>query len=252
MAHLDTVSQQPFHPPNEPSQEPAAPPPPGPPEPPVAGLVLRAVRDARGPQGSGAGRSRRTAGEPGRPSPPGGAGADGRSAVGSPTARGRGGRRRDGGADGRVFRGRRGPCEARGESADAGARARPRHCPRRGPGGRLAADARRGTEVGSPGGSRVVRGVVRPGRRVHRCRDRGARDDVDRRVRMARLFRAAGDPHRGWLAERPDPDGGPEPQGGPHPARARAREPRPDGTCSSSGDGAEARVCNPPHRRGRR
>jgi hypothetical protein len=31
MAHLDTVSQQPFHPPNEPSQEPAAPPTPRPP-----------------------------------------------------------------------------------------------------------------------------------------------------------------------------------------------------------------------------
>ena len=33
-------------------------------------------------------------------------------------------------------------------------------------------------------------------------------------------------------------DGGPEPQGGPHPARDRASEPRPDGRCSSSGDGS--------------
>jgi hypothetical protein len=52
MAHLDTVSQQPFHPPNEPSQEPAAPPPPGPPEPPSPGwsfepFETREVRKAR-------------------------------------------------------------------------------------------------------------------------------------------------------------------------------------------------------------
>jgi hypothetical protein len=52
MAHLDAVSQQPFHPPGEPSQEPAAPPPQDPPEPPSRGWSVepfetREVRKAR-------------------------------------------------------------------------------------------------------------------------------------------------------------------------------------------------------------
>ena len=93
-------------------------------------------------------------------------------------------------------------------------------------------------KLARPGGSWLVRGIVRPGRRVHPCRDRGAHDDDDRRVRLAGRCRAGGDPHRRWLAGRPTPDGGPEPQGGPDPARARARQPRFDRTCSRCRDGS--------------
>ena len=228
MAHLGTVNSQPLHPPSEPSQEPAAPPPPpGPPVRPSRGwysepFETREVRKARERADRAARRADRAARRV-------------QEARGAERAGQRSGARQLVDAAGDAATAALTAVSAAADEAQArlAAKARMRELEH------AVVTARAGGPVdvspptrdealklARPGGSRLVRGVVRPGRRVHRCRDRGARDDDDRRVRLAGRCRAAGHPHRRWLAGRPSPDGGPEPQGRSDPARARARQPR--------------------------
>jgi hypothetical protein len=80
MAHLDTVTTQPFPPPNEPPQEPAAPPPPSPPAPLPRAWFAEPFETREVRKALRAGRSRRSASGPGSaPRRPGADRAAGRS-----------------------------------------------------------------------------------------------------------------------------------------------------------------------------